>query len=89
MYPPDLSKPENVQPFLQAMGIAGIPRKTAGTVLTVFERTEGTVAKKLTAVRDYFDMSKEGSLRLFNGTCSKTLRHSRFATEISQRNQLS
>ena len=65
MYPPDLSIRENVEPFLQAMRTAGVPKSPAGRMLDIFVKNNGTLVERLTAVRDQFNMSKEGAILLF------------------------
>ena len=69
MYPPDLSIRENVPPFLQAMHTAGVPKSAAGRMLDAFAKNEGTLAERLTAVRNHFNMSKEGAILLSKCTC--------------------
>ena len=82
LYPPDLSIPANVQPFLQAMRKAGVPEHTAGMMLNVFVGNNAPLVERLTSVRNYFNVSMEGSFRLFNRTCSKVVCF-RFPAEIT------
>ncbi|KAG6374199.1 hypothetical protein JVT61DRAFT_4853 [Boletus reticuloceps] len=59
MYPPDLTKPENHEPFKKALITAGVNETTAGQMIADFEgNSKGTVAARLGKLRDRFSKWK-------------------------------
>jgi len=82
MYPSDLSKTENVQPFLQALRIAGVPKDTAGRMLKAFVENKGSLAQRLSAVRNHFNTFVGGLLLLSKCRCFR-VKCFRFPAEIT------
>ncbi|KAF8124344.1 hypothetical protein EV363DRAFT_1354239 [Boletus edulis] len=59
MYPPDLTKRENHEPFKKALVTAGVNETTAGQMIADFEEnSKGTVAVRLRKLRDRFSKWK-------------------------------